>query len=83
MSLLRASERTVSESMGTPILSLGATSSSIACVIEGTPAIKMRLPIRKPRAPEHPVKDEIRALKDAGQAQVRLVHVGVFIIRAK
>jgi hypothetical protein len=31
---------------------LGATSSSIACMIEGTPAITMTLPIQKPGAPD-------------------------------
>jgi hypothetical protein len=36
----------------TPILSLGATSSSIACIIEGTPAITITLPIQKPGAPD-------------------------------
>jgi hypothetical protein len=41
----------VSESMRTPILSLGATSSSIACRIEGTPAITTTLAIQKPRRP--------------------------------
>ena len=41
-----ASARTVSESIGRPILSLG-TSSSTACMIEGTPAITMTLPIQK------------------------------------
>ena len=44
MSPSRASARTVSENMRTPILSLGATSSSIACMIEGTPAITITLP---------------------------------------
>jgi hypothetical protein len=34
--------RTVSESMRTPILSLGATSSSIASRIEGTPGIRLQ-----------------------------------------
>ena len=48
----RASARTVSESMRTPILSLGATSSSIACMIEGTPVITTTLPIQKPGAPD-------------------------------
>jgi hypothetical protein len=52
MSFSRASARTVSESMRTPILSLGATSSSIACMIEGTPAITITLPIQKPGAPD-------------------------------
>src|SRR5262249_24977623 len=36
----------------TPILSLGATSSGIACMIEGTPAITITLPIQKPGAPD-------------------------------
>jgi hypothetical protein len=44
--------RTVPESMRTPVLSLGATSSSIACMIEGTPAITMTLAIQKPSAPD-------------------------------
>src|SRR5947209_7541979 len=48
----RASARTVSESMRTPVLSLGATSSSIACMIEGTPAITITLWIQKPGAPD-------------------------------
>ena len=47
----RVSARTVSENMRTPILSLGATSSSIACMIEGTPAITITLLIQKPGAP--------------------------------
>src|SRR5262245_16287583 len=38
--------------MRTPILSLGATSSSIACMIEGTPAITIALSIQKPGAPD-------------------------------
>src|SRR5262249_50912988 len=76
MSPSRASARTVSESMGTPILSLGATPSSIACIIEGMPAITITLPIQKPGAPDTLVEDEIRALGDARQAQARLVHLG-------
>src|SRR5262245_6477347 len=51
MSPSRASARTISENMRTPILSLGATSSSIACMIEGTPAMTITLPIQKPGAP--------------------------------
>src|SRR5262249_24714680 len=43
---------TVSESMRTPVLSLGATSSSIACMIEDTPAITITLPIQKPGSPD-------------------------------
>ena len=46
------SARTVSESMRTPVLSLGATSSSIACMIDGTPAITITLSIQKPGAPD-------------------------------
>src|SRR5262245_19506887 len=38
--------------MRTPILSLGATSSTIACMIEGPPAITITLPIQKPGAPD-------------------------------
>src|SRR2546430_3937333 len=52
MSPSRASARTVSESMRTLVLSLAATSSSIACMIEGTPAITITLPIQKPGAPD-------------------------------
>src|SRR5262249_14380353 len=68
--------RTVSESMRAPILSLGATSSSIACMIEGTPAITITLPIPEARRPRHLVEDEIRALGDARHAQACLVHLG-------
>src|SRR2546423_6221811 len=73
MSPSRASARTVSESMRMRILSLGATSSSIACMIEGIPAITITLPIQKPGAL---VEDEFRALGNARQAQARLVHLG-------
>ena len=52
MSPSRASARTVSESMRTLTLSLGATSSSIACMIEGAPAITITLPIQKLGAPD-------------------------------
>jgi transposase-like protein len=65
--------RTVSESMRTPILSLGATSSSIASRIKGTPAFTITLPIQKPGAPDTTfVEDEICALGDARHAQARL-----------
>ena len=50
---LRAqSARTVWDSMRMPVLSLGATSSSMACMIDGTPAMTMTLPSQKPGAPE-------------------------------
>ncbi len=52
MSPSRASARTVSESIFAPVLSFGATSSSIACMIAGTPAITITLPIQKPGAAE-------------------------------
>ena len=52
MSPSRAFARTVSDSMRTPVLSLGATSSSMACMIEGTPAMTMTLPIQMPGAPD-------------------------------
>ena len=64
------------KNMRTPILSLGATSSSMACMIEGTPAITITLPIQKPGAPDHLVEDEFRALGNARHAQARLVHLG-------
>ena len=56
------SARTVSESIRTPILSLGATSSSIACMIEGTPAITMTLPIQNPGAPDTLLRTSSAAL---------------------
>ena len=60
--------------MRTPILSLGATSSSIACMIEGTPAITITLPIQKPGAP-----DTLLRMRSAHLGmrvrQARLVHL--------
>ena len=50
MSPSRRSARTVSVNMRTPVWSLGATSSSITCMIEGTPAITITLPSQKPGA---------------------------------
>ena len=47
-----ASARMVSDSSLAPVFSFGATSSSIACMIEGTPAITITLPIQKPGAPD-------------------------------
>jgi len=41
---------TDSESIRTPDFSFGATMSIIACMIEGTPAMTMTLPILKPGA---------------------------------
>jgi hypothetical protein len=76
MSPSRASARTVSESMRTPILSLGATSSSIACIIEGTPASTITLPIQKPGAPDTLLRMRSAPLGDAHHAQARLVHLG-------
>jgi len=58
---------------GTPILSLGATSSSIACMIEGTPAITITSPIQKPGAPDTWLTT--RAVP-ARRAQARFVHLG-------
>ena len=40
----------MSDSIRTPDFSFGATMSIIACMIEGTPAITMTLPILKPGA---------------------------------
>ena len=50
MSPSRALARTDSDSIRTPDFSFGATMSIIACMIEGTPAITMTLPIMKPGA---------------------------------
>ena len=63
MSPSRALARTVSDSIRLPVFSLGATSSSIACMIEGTPAITMTLPIQKPGAPDGLVVDQVGALR--------------------
>ena len=60
-----ASVCTVSESIRTPILSLGATSSSIACMIEATLAITITFADPEARRPRHLVEDEIRALGNA------------------
>ena len=75
MSPSRASARMVSDSMRTPVLSFGATSSSIACMIEGTPAMTMTLSIQMPGAPDTLLSDEIGALGDARHAQARVVHL--------
>src|SRR6266478_3459030 len=48
MSPSLALARTDSDSIRTPDFSFGATMSIIACMIEGTPAITMTLPILKP-----------------------------------
>src|SRR5216683_2730393 len=54
MSPSLALARTDSDSIRTPDFSFGATMSIIACMIEGTPAITMTLPILKPVAkPRH------------------------------
>ena len=50
MSPSRALARTDSDSIRTPDFSFGATMSIIACMIEGTPAMTMTLPILKPGA---------------------------------
>ena len=57
------------------ILSLGATSSSIACMIERTPAITITLPIQKPGAPDTLLRMRLRALGNACHAQPCLVHL--------
>jgi len=46
------------------------------CMIKGTPAITITLPIQKPGAPDTLLVNEVSALGDAGQAQARLVHLG-------
>src|SRR5262249_34307954 len=61
MSPSRQSARTVSDSMRTPVLSLGATSSSITRMIEGTPAITTA-----PCGPPRPANDSlVRRLQEA------------------
>src|SRR6266403_2155919 len=50
MSPSLALARTESDSIRTPDFSFGATMSIIACMIDGTPAITMTLPILKPGA---------------------------------
>src|SRR5262249_50636832 len=52
VALARIRAHGLREHANAPILSLGATSSSIACMIEGTPAITITLPIQKPGAPD-------------------------------
>ena len=47
-----ASARMVSEMSLVPVLSFGATSSSIDCITVGMPAMVMTLPIQKPGAPD-------------------------------
>src|SRR5262249_53901966 len=72
----RASARTVSESMRTPILSLGATSSCMACMIEGTPAITIKLPIQKPGAPDTLLRMSSAPFGMRIMRRARLVHLG-------
>ena len=62
--------------MRTPILSLGATSSSIACMIEGTPAITITLPIQKPGAPDTLLRMRSAHLGMRVMRQAGLVHLG-------
>jgi hypothetical protein len=62
--------------MRTLALSLDATSSSITCMIEGTPPITITLPMQKPGAPDTLLRVRSPPLGDAGHAQARLVHLG-------
>src|SRR5215813_8502475 len=75
MSPSRTSAHTVSENMRVPALSLGATSSSIACTIEGTPAITITLPIQKPGAPDTLLRMSSAPLGMRVNAQARLAHL--------
>ena len=52
MSPSRTSPLMVSDSIFTPVCSIGVAASSIACMIDGTPAITITLPMRKPGAPD-------------------------------
>src|SRR4029450_8412646 len=47
-----ASARIVSDSNLVPVLSFGATSSSIACITAGIPAMVITFPVQKPGAPD-------------------------------
>ena len=47
-----ASARIVSDRSLAPVFSFGATSSTIACMIDGTPAMTITFSIQKPGAPE-------------------------------
>src|SRR5262249_27191552 len=62
--------------MRTPILSLGTTLSSIACMIEGTPAITITLPIQKRGAPETLLRMRSAPLGMRLMRRARLVHLG-------
>ena len=69
----------VSDSIFTPVLSFGATSSSIACMIDGTPAITMTLPIQKPGAPDTLLSTRSAPCGDARHAHARLVHLAAHL----
>ena len=76
MSPSRALARTNSESIRTPDFSLGATMSIIACMIEGTPAITMTLPILKPGAEDGRALGSVRRVGNPRHPQPRLVQIG-------
>ena len=57
----------------TPVFSFGATSSSIACMIDGTPAMMMTLPIQKPGAPDTLLATRAAPIRNAGHAHARFV----------
>ena len=65
----------MAESIGAPGTSFGATASSMACMIAGTPAITMTLPIQKPGALEigfstSSAPTGMRAMRAAGGVEV-------------
>ena len=70
----RQSARTDSDSILAPVLSFGVTYSSIACMICGTPAMTMTLPIQKPGAAEILLSTNSAPCGNARHAHARLVH---------
>src|SRR5215475_2875472 len=79
MSPSRASARTVCDSMRTPVLSLGATSSRMACMMAGVPTIMQAMldDVADPNSgrARHLVDHEIGTLGNARHAQPRFVHL--------
>ena len=73
MSPSRELPRTDSDSIRTPDCSVGATISIIACMIDGTPAMTMTLPILKPGRQDRRALDQVGAIGNPGHPQPRLV----------
>src|SRR5262249_22066135 len=82
MSPSRASARTLSDSIFTPVFSLGATSSSIACMIDGTPRHDDHVADPEAGRGRDLVEDELGAGGNSRHAQPRLVHLGAHRLEA-